>query len=253
MSSLTAALIIFACIFGGALFGLFLRVLLPDHHLRDDSRDVVKLGAGLIATLAALVLGLLISSAKSSLDTMNSELTQSSAKIIVLDRALANYGPETKEIRDMLHRIVVRAIEVVESREKTSQNGPNVISASEAIENIQHKLQVLVPRNDSQRLLQTQALQIFEELTHARWLLIEQAASPLPKVFLAILVFWLIMLFVCFGLLASHNMTVVGVLLICALSVSGAIFLILEMNTPITGIINVSSVPLRKALDNLGK
>jgi len=99
---MTVALIAFVCIFGGALLGLFLRTLLPEHHLRDDSRDALKLGAGLIATLVALVLGLLVSSAKSSFDAMNSGLTELGAKVILLDRILAQYGPETMEARGLV-------------------------------------------------------------------------------------------------------------------------------------------------------
>src|SRR5216683_772946 len=108
---MTTALIAFACIFGGALLGFILRTILPEHHLRDDSKDVVKLGAGLIATMAALVLGLLVSSAKTSFDEMNAGVTQSGAKIILLDRFLANYGPETKAAREQLRRTVAAGIE----------------------------------------------------------------------------------------------------------------------------------------------
>ncbi len=209
--------------------------------------------AALIATLAALVLGLLVSSAKSSLDTMSSELTQSSAKLIVLDRVLASYGPETKEARDLLRGSVATAIELVWPEEKTRQARVDNVGVEAGIEKMQDKLRELSPRNNSQRLLQSQALQIAAELMQSRWLLIEQTQSPLPEVFLIILVFWLTMLFLCFGMLAPRNATVIAVLFVSALSVSGAIFLILEMNTPLSGMIKVSSAPLRKALDHLGK
>lgn len=211
------------------------------------------MAAALIATLAALVLGLLVSSAKSSLDMMNSELTQSSTKIIVLDRVLANYGPETKEVRDQLRGSVATAIGLIWPEEKTRQAHVDNIEVASGIERIQDKLRELLPRNNSQRILQSQALQIAAELAQSRWLLIEQTQSSLPKAFLIVLLFWLTMLFVCFGMLAPRNATVIAVLLVSALSVSGAIFLILEMNTPLTGTIKVSSAPLRKALDHLGK
>jgi hypothetical protein len=253
VSSITVALFAFVCIFGGALLGLLLRAFLPDDHLSKEGKDVVKLGAGLIATLAALVLGLLVSSAKSSLDTMNSELTQSSAKVIALDRVLANYGPETKEVRDLLRGNFTTAIDLIWPEEKTRQARVDNAEVASGIERIQDKLRELSPRNDSQRLLQTQALQMAADVAQARWLLIEQTQSPLPKTFLIVLIFWLTMLFVSFGMLAPRNATVIAVLLVCALSVSGAIFLILEMNTPLTGMIKVSSAPLHKALDHLGK
>lgn len=253
MSSTTVAFLAFAFIFGGALLGFFLRTFLPEHHLSDEGRDVVKLGAGLIATLAALVLGLLVSSAKSSLDTMNSELTQSSAKIILLDRVLANYGPETKEVRDLLRGNVAAVIERVWPEEKSRQSRVESAGVTSGMEKIQENLRELTPRNNSQRLLQTQALHVADDLTQVRWLLIEQAQSPLPKAFLIVLLFWLTTLFVSFGMLAPRNATVFAVLLVCALSVSGAIFLILEMNSPLTGMIKVSSAPMRNALGHLGK
>jgi len=185
------SLIAFMFIFGGAVAGMLLRAFLPDHHLIDDSRDVVKLGAGLIATLAALVLGLLVSSGKSSLDTMSSELIQSSTKIIELDRTLADYGPETKDIRDLLHRAVTAAVDMLESGSRPANKQTNSNTTLNGIEKIKKELQSLAPRNDSQRLLQSQALQLAADLTHFRWLLIEQAESPIPMAFLIILLFWL--------------------------------------------------------------
>ena len=112
MSSLAIASIVFACVFSSGLFGLFVRAFLPNHHLSDDSTGVVKLGTGLIATLAALVLGLLIASAKTSFDKIKDEVTQAAVKIVQLDRALAHYGPETKEARDLLRGAVASAIEL---------------------------------------------------------------------------------------------------------------------------------------------
>ena len=120
------------------------------------------------------------------------------------------------------------------------------------MESLQGELRKLSPRNDSQRLLQAQALQISGELAQERWLLIEHTQSSLPTAFLVMLVFWLVVLFAGFGLFSPHNPTIIAVLFVCALSVSGAIFLILEMNTPLGGVIKVSSAPLRKALEHLG-
>ena len=90
MSSTTISLIVFACIFGGALCGIFLHSVLPERHLSNDSKDIVKLGMGLVATMAALVLGLLVALAKGSYDAQSSELIQMSANIALLDRVLAD-------------------------------------------------------------------------------------------------------------------------------------------------------------------
>ncbi len=253
MSAIILALTAFACIFGGALLGLRIRSYLPGHHLSETGRDIVKLGAGLIATLAALVLGLLVSSAKNTLDSINTELTQDGAKIIVLDRVLANYGPETKEVRALLRSRIESVIERIWSGDKSGNVNLESPEAMRGVELIQDKLRSLKPANSSQRQLRLQAVQIAADLAQSRWIVIEQTQLTLPPAFLVVLIIWLTMLFACFGLLSPCNATVIVVLLMCALSVSAAIFLIDEMNTPVTGIIKVSSAPLYKALDHLGR
>ena len=253
LSSLTIGLISAACIFGGALLGLLLQGLLPQHHLRDNSKDTVKVVAGTIATLSALVLGLLVGSAKSSLDVTNTAIVQNGAKIILLDRVLAAYGPETKDLRQQLRRAVAAGIETFWPEEKTAGSGMPTFEKANAMEKIQEKLRDLKPATDAQRQLLSQAEQISNDMLQARWLLIEQAQSSLPLPFLIVLLFWLTMLHLSFGLFASRNATVITVLLISALSVSGAIFIILEMNHPLRGMIKVSSAPMRKALEHLGQ
>jgi hypothetical protein len=247
-------LVTFICAFGGALVGLLLRNYLPDHHFSEDSKDTVKMGAGLVATLSALVLGLLISSAKTSYDTMNTALTQSGAKIILLDRALARYGPETKEIREVLRRSVASRMKMVwpespagTAKPKTYENSPVFMEA------LQDKLRALSPQNNIQRSRQEQALRLSDELLQTRWLMIEQTQVSLPNMFFVILLFWLTILFATIGLFAPCNTTVIVVLLVCTLSVSGAIFLIQEMSRPFEGIMKTSSAPLVKALEHLGK
>ena len=155
MNSIIISLITFACTFGGSLCGLFLRPLLPDNHLNDDARDVVKLGAGLIATMAALVLGLLINSAKSSLDTMNNELTESSAIIIELDQSLAGYGTETVEMRQLLRKSVGTVLDSLESKNILKSRTTVKFDVSKSLRKIQSRLRQLnsfrhlFPRHDS--------------------------------------------------------------------------------------------------------
>jgi len=252
-SSLTIGLICAGCIFGGALLGLLLQRLIPEHHLRDTSKDTVKVVAGMIATLSALVLGLLVSSAKSSFDTTSNAMIQNGAKIILLDRALAAYGPETKDVREQLRRAVAAGIEMFWPEEKNAGSGMTGFERANAMEMIQAKLRALRPATDAERQLLSQAEQITNDMLQARWLLIEQTQSALPMVFLVVVLFWLTMLHLSFGLFASRNWTVITVLLISALSVSGAIFIILEMNHPLQGMIKVSSAPMRKALEHLGQ
>jgi hypothetical protein len=256
MNSLTISLISAGCIFSGVLLGMFLRRVLPDHHLSNDSKDTVKLAAGMIATLSALILGLLVSSAKGTFDTMNAEITQSAAKIILLDRVLATYGPETGDVREQFRRVVASGIESTWPEKTTGVSGLSGVAALErgnGMELLSAKLRGLTPANDTQRQLLLQAQQVSNELLQSRWLFIEQTQNSLPKPFLVMLLFWLTMLHMSFGLFAPRNPTAIIVLLVCALSVSGAIFLILEMNHPMSGFIKVSSAPMLKALEHLGQ
>jgi len=242
--------IVFACVFGGALLGMFLRASLPEHHLSTDSKDFVKLGMGLIATMAALVLGLLIASAKNSYDTLRSELTQVSANVILLDRLMAHYGPETSEARDLLRRSVVHAVDQMwpEKRSRPGQLEPGAAS-----EDLYDRIQQLSPQNDAQRLLKPQLLTLSVTVAQTRWLVGEQRQSSIPMPVLAVLVFWLAIIFVSFGLFAPSNATVLATMFVCVLSVAGAIFLILELDRPFEGVIRVSSAPMSNALLHLGQ
>jgi Protein of unknown function (DUF4239) len=252
MSSIVITLISFACIFGAVLFGMVLSRMLPEHHLDIESKDAVKLGAALIATLTALVLGLLITSAKSSFDMVDNGLTEMSAKIIMLDRVLASYGPESKEVRDSLHENVQVMLKSVWP-EKEGPIPNNVVEKLHRAELVQTMISALAPKTDTQRLLKSQALQINNDLMQQRWLLEEQRQKSLPTTVLVVLVFWLAMLFTSFGMFAPPHATIIVVYFISALSVACALFLILEMNTPLDGVIKVSSAPLHKALYLLGK
>lgn len=253
MNSMTISVFAFIFIFAGALLGLFLRSILPEHHLNEKSRDAVKVGIGLIATLTALVLGLLVSSAKESFDTMASEITQSGAKIILADRVLARYGTETNEARAELRRCLATGIQMVWPQGKGSKTGLNALERRSGIEEVHDMLRRLSPQNEYQRLLLQQALGMVGELAQSRWLVVEQLQGSLPRPFLVILILWLTVFFICFGLLSEPNATVAVIMLVCALSVSGAIFLISEMSDPLQGLIKVSSAPLQNALSLLGQ
>lgn len=253
MHHLSVALIVFACVFCSALLGLFVRNLLPEHHLSEDSIAVVKLATGLIATMAALVLGLLISSAKSSFDTVNAEVIHEAANVILLDRLLAQYGPETQEIHRSLIQIVTTTLQQVASGDPAQLARMNSSEASKRGDSLERKLEELSPQNDLQRRLQARAIEIADNAIAVRALGLLQAAGSTPTALLVTLVLWLCIIFGAFGLFTPPNATVIIALLLGALSTSGAIFLILEMNTPLNGWVTVSMSPMREALAALGQ
>src|SRR5580765_772977 len=151
MSSFTIGLIVFACVFGAALLAIWLRAALPQHHLSADTKDAVKLAMGLVATMAALVLGLLVASAKGAYDAQKSMVVQMAGKIGFLDRILAHYGPDAEEARAMLQRALEGAIAHIwpEDRSQQAQLAPNIASG----EALYDAIQDLAPQNDSQRSL----------------------------------------------------------------------------------------------------
>ena len=253
MSSFLVSFVAFTCIFGGSLPGLFIQSRLPRHHLSSESKDAVKLGAGLIATMAALVLGLMVGSSKNSFDAMNTEITRGGAKIILLDRTLAQYGPETRQARENLRNAIALAIYSIWGSKAVSVEKLHHLEGSTGMEQVGELIRGLAPKSSSQQSLKEQALQIHSDILAARWLLIEEEQESLPTVFLIVLVFWLTMLNVTYGLFAPPNKTVIAVLLVCAISVSCSIFLILEMSHPLQGFIRVSGAPMEKALESLGR
>jgi hypothetical protein len=251
MNPVATTAIVFACVFGGALLGMALRTVVPANHLDNETKDVVKLGVGLIGTMAALVLGLLVASAKSSYDTRSGELTQMAANTILLDRVLAHYGPDAGDLRAILRVALERMHDEVWPQDRAGPGGLSSKSASHEV--IFDRIQELTPRTDGQRALQSEAETIAINIGQTRWLLFEQNGTAISLPFLVVVVFWLSLLFVSFGLFGPRNMTVAVTLFMSALSVAGAIFLIMELDRPFNGLIQISDAPLRNALAVLGK
>ena len=253
MTPTEIAMIVLACVFGGALLGMFLRAVMPEHHLSEGSKDVIRLGMGLIATMAALVLGLAIATAKSSYDAQDAAVKHTAAKVLLLDRVLASYGPDGKQTRELLRKTVASRINSIwpEDRFRPGQfDTPEALSDTQGIES---RILQLSPQSDAQHWLRDQALQIGSDIMETRWLMLGGLGRSVPRLFLAVVVFWLTVIFASFGLFAPRNATVVAVLFLCALSVAGSIFLILEMDEPFEGLIKISSAPLRYAVSRLGQ
>jgi hypothetical protein len=253
MHNIGTAAVIFVCLFGGALAAMLVRQRLPRSHLDDQSKDAIKVGMGLIATMSALVLGLLIASAKTSYDAQSSEVRQIAANVSQLDRVLAEYGKETREIRDSFRRNIQHLTDELWQRGSARSailGSPETEAETWAIH---VKILQLAPRDDVQQALRTLAIQIAADLTHTRWHLVAEEGSSIPMPFLVILVFWLTVLFASFGLFAPWNATVLATLFVGALSVATALFLILEMDRPFEGVMQISSEPIQQALDRAAR
>lgn len=253
MNAMVVSAIVLACTFGGALLGMSLQRVLPDHHLSDQSKGVLNLAIGIIGTMAALVVGLLIASAKGSFDKLDDDVKQSAAQVLELDRVLAHYGPETKDVRDMIRIAIVGRLDVTWPEDGSRASRIDVPNSTRGIETIEERIRGLAPQNDVQREIRSRALDLIATLEQTRWLVSGGTISSIPIAFLVVVILWFTVILGVIGLFAPRNATVVGILLVCSLSIAASIFLILEMDQPFDGLVKISSAPLRYTLAHLGQ
>jgi hypothetical protein len=249
MNTTLTALIVFGCLVGAVLIGRTLRRLLPEAHLSTESKDAVKLAMGLVATMSALILGLLVSSAKGAYDTERSEVILMASKITFLGRVLDAYGPDAADVRALLRKNIGAAIQQMwpgQMRRPTDRN-PDVQAGNLAYA----ALQQLSPQNGMQSALKAQATTLAADLAQTRSLLAAQSVPSVSLAMLIILVSWLVVIFLGFSVIAPPNATTILALMVSALAVSGAIFLILELDQPFGGVIGISSEPMLNALHQL--
>jgi len=253
LDSQVIALIVFMCTFCGALLGFFLQYRLPDHHFASDSRDVVKLVMSLVSTLSALVLGLLIASAKNSYDTQQTELDQVATGLIELNMALVNYGPDADTarivFRDGLTATVHRMWPEGTPADVQVRPGTSTGWINEYFKDILS----LSPKTDAQHVLQGRILQLSEGLRQIRAMMYVQTVIPIAWPFFVILVFWLTILFIGFGCMSKMNVTVVAALFVGSMSVAGAFFVIFELNQPYRGMMQVSPKPIFYAVEQVNE
>lgn len=250
MTSLVTSMIVFGVVFGGAIVGMVLRKMLPERHLDSQTENVVKLGMGLVGTMAALVLGLLTASAKSSYDAQRAVLSQIATNVTLLDRALAHYGPEASSIRSDLRSAIGEMIEQLWPRQ---ENMTTKVDPTFSAESIFERIQALSPKTEAQRGIHSTAIKTVVEIGQARWQLSAQKYSSIQLPLLVVMMFWFSTLFASFSLFGRTNPTVFFALMISAASIAGAVFLILEMDHPFEGLMQIPSDPLRRVMENLGR
>ncbi len=251
MNALSISLIVCACLFGGSLVGMRVRAALPEHHVRDDSKRLIEMGLGIIGTMGGLLLGLLVASATASYNAQQNELLDVSSKVVLLDRVLAHYGPDATQARQALRASVEGALARVWPTGASAGGRLEPLAARP--ESVLDKIEDLTPKTDGQRSLKAEAATLALNLLQSRWLIFVQTSLSISVPLLIVLVFWFTITFTGFGILAPSNATVILSLALCAVAVSGAIFLILGMYSPYQGVLQLSSEPLRDALAHLGR
>lgn len=251
MSSTITSLLVAACIFAGGLVGLYLHRLSPEHHQSKETQDVVRLCTGMLSVLASLVLGLLVATAKTSYDSTDRAIRTYAAELALLNETLRDYGGEASVPRDLLRKYTEK---MLHDGWPEDSGRPATLENEETrllLEQVREAIRALKPIDEAQKSLQNGAIDINLNLLRQRWLLIEQQGPSVQRVVLVILVSWVTVIFASFGMNAPRNGTVMAAFLVCALAIGGAIFLILEMDRPLDGIMQIPSWPMLNVLKHM--
>ena len=235
---------------GGALIGIYLNRALPPEHVKSETRQAVNIAIGLISTLAALVLGLMVASAKSSFDARAEDIREIAARIIILDQTLRDYGQSATDAREQLKNAIEARLQRLWAEESQTSGAPRLTEMESVFRG---RLLTLAPANDAQKWLQAHALSVADDLEQTRWLILERSRKTIPTILLVVLVFWLVVIFVTLGLFSPRIGTAYTIIFICALSVATAIFLVLELDQPFEGVLKVSDLPVRSALAEIAR
>jgi hypothetical protein len=243
-------LVSFAAIFGGALIGLFAAHRLPGHHLSKETQSAITVSVAVLGTLSALVLGLMITAANGSFSARSEEVRELSLQLIRMDRNLRRYGPETTDARTKLREwAIAKTQQLFPEKGRTNPTSEQTI---EMLESVQDALLALHPGHERQTFLQTVCLRLSSTMIQARWSLETRASHSIPVPFLVLLIFWLAIVFASFGLFAPANALTIVALFLCSLAVAGGIFMIEELDRPLSGFVHLPPDSMKRALFEIG-
>lgn len=252
MDSLVVAGLVFICLAGGAIAGMWASRRLKEQHLSKETQEAVKLGVGMVAAMASLILGLMTASVKGNFDTTSRDVQQYATYLITLDLSLRHYGPDADPARAALRGYTEHALKETWPAD-TAKTLVNSDYSEETLSQVGQMIRVLDARTPDQVELKSEALDRYKSLSALRWVLIEESSAQVPPIFTIVLIVWLTFIFMSFGLFSPINAVSVTVFVLCALSLGGAIFLILEMSTPFDGIIIIPPDAMLKALQHMVK
>lgn len=252
MLSLLIAAVATVLMLSGTAFGIYINRRVPNEHLSEETKDIVKLATGVIATISGLVLSLLIATAKNSYDAVSTDVKTAATDFIILDRTLGQLGEKSlsqrQKIRQSLDFIAKSDLNTVRF---SLIDSSGIDKVAELHQTIQREIRQL-NLDPSEEWLRQRALAVSDEMARTRWMLMQDEDSTLPSAFLGIVMVWLALIFASFGLFTPVNPTAIGALVVGAISISASLFLINELNTPFHGLVRISAEPLFNALKIIG-
>jgi uncharacterized protein (DUF486 family) len=251
MNAFVTSLAVTVFVFAGAMVGMHLHRVLPERHLSKETQDVIRLGTGMLSVLASLVLGLLIATVKTSYDATDTAVRSYCTDLIVLDETLRDYGDGALGPRRQLRNYTMR---LMHDLWPVEGNKPMLVEDSESgviMEHVWESIRALAPADAGQRWLMDQALQMTTSLLRQRWLMAERSELSVRPVVIVILVSWIVAIFASFGLSAPRNATVLVAFAICALAIGSSIFIVLELDSPFHGVLQISNRPIHTAFTHM--
>jgi hypothetical protein len=253
MTSYVVSVLVFVLTLWGLWLGVRLSSLLPEHHLVSDARDSAKIAIGMLATLLALVLGLMITSAKRSFDEREAELVQFSTSVVLLDRALVGFGEESRPARAQVRAVLDRVVQLTDQRREDRRQDEARYSADlRAITQLQQTILSMAAGNDAQTWYRTRSMQLSTDIAQNRVLTSERQDSTVPVALLVIVCGWVVVIYVGLGAFTVINKSVSVALGVCALAFACSIFIVLELDTPFSGVVGVSNKSVLRAQAELG-
>lgn len=248
MQALAVGALVFVSLFAGACAGMWGARRLRENHLSKETQEAVKLGVGMVAAMASLILGLMTASVKGNFDATARDVQQFATDLITLDVSLRTYGPGANDARQALIAYTRHALAETWPGEDSARSRIQSTSSEILLEALGHQIRILAPASALQGELRAEALDRYKTVTALRWTVVGEAVTTVPPVFIAVLIVWLTLIFISFGLFAPVNAVSVVMFFLCSLSLAGALFLILEMSGPFDGIIHVPSSAMSHAL-----
>jgi hypothetical protein len=249
-NTLIIGFIVFVALLAGSFAGVKVRDRLPKHHLTDETKNLVSISTAVVATLSALVLGLLISNANASFTRLGGEVTALSAQILRLDHVLRRYGADAEPARNTVLQYAEHKADDLFPDDPDDVRLSNP-ATYEKLQRLEDMLLTLKPANPRDQWWLAQAMALSAKIGDTRWMIAQQIGQGTPKAFVALLVFWLALLFASFGLFAPPNLTSAVTLTLCALAVAGAVAMFLELEQGLGGIVRISPEPMRQAVETL--
>jgi|688.fasta_scaffold197197_2 hypothetical protein len=251
-SPLIIASVTWVVVFAAALLGMWIGGRLPEEHRTDDSRNVVSISMAMVSTLTALVLGLLLSVANTSFGENQEQLMSTSSDVIRMDHLLRLYGPEADGSRDLLRQYAHSMLSDVFPSEGSQRNVENEATL-DLLAKVEQWAALMVPANATQRWLQPHILDVSDRIVQEHFTLVKERLDAIPAALMVLMLLWLVLLFASFGLFAPRHLTCITVLLLSSGAASGAVLLILELETPHSGFVHLSPNPLQHAIDVMEK